>query len=316
MSKLAAAGKPSDGEDGAGLDKAGLKRMLKLARRAPVRMAFALGADGKALVQMDKRAQPRALERALKEGAEGSKGHRFGMATVGSEDPKLVKFIVNKASSGMARKLVLALKGTGFSKVQIVTEDGAAIEAHEEEDHEYDPTQDAAVAEDEDDQGKAALEGGVADEPPPAGTAVDPGAVVPTDAFPGADPTFGKARMAWIATRKKVETDIGKLHAAMAEAYKGHGIAADITAVFRTKVDPVMDNLDESLAHKLDEVTSNTDADTHAKLVQEARQIIERYRGFVASEPTIAKMDANPFVPLAIGKTLDATLSALSRAIR
>jgi hypothetical protein len=53
----------------------------------------------------------------------------------------------------------------------------------------------------------------------------------------------------------------------------------------------------------------------HAKLVGEARQIMQRYQSFVASDPTLTELDANPFVPLAIQKTLTTTLSVLSKAI-
>jgi hypothetical protein len=36
----------------------------------------------------------------------------------------------------------------------------------------------------------------------------------------------------------------------------------------------------------------------------------------VASDQTIAALDSNPFVPLSIQKTMNATLAALSKAIR
>jgi hypothetical protein len=74
--------------------------------------------------------------------------------------------------------------------------------------------------------------------------------------------------------------------------------------------------LDRSLAVKLDEVNKATDATQRAQLVQEARQIMQRYEAYVANEPLIAKLDANPFVPVAIEKTLKATLAALAKTVR
>lgn len=127
-----------------GMDKADLKRMLKFAKQAPVRIAFALGADGKAIVVMDRRKQPRALEKELKEAAPDSKGHRFGTAAVDPNDAKLVRLSVNRASNGMGRKLVMAFKGTGFSRVEVSTEEGGPPERAESEE-----------PEEEEDDGKA-----------------------------------------------------------------------------------------------------------------------------------------------------------------
>ena len=77
----------------------------------------------------------------------------------------------------------------------------------------------------------------------------------------------------------------------------------------------MMEKFDESLSEKLDEVSKTTDAGAHAKLVDEARKIIDGYEQMLGSEPLIAKLDDNPFVPLAIEKTLTASLAALSKAV-
>ena len=122
-------------EESVGSDKAELKKMLKIALQQPVNMAFALGGDGKAIIQMHKIKQPRALEKGLKE-ADGTKNHRFGTVIIDPDSPKVAKFVVNKPVGGFARKLVIALKGTGFKKIQIVTEDGGAVEEAENEEDE------------------------------------------------------------------------------------------------------------------------------------------------------------------------------------
>ena len=62
-------------------------------------------------------------------------------------------------------------------------------------------------------------------------------------------------------------------------------------------------------------MSKNTDPAQHAKLVVEAKKIIQGYESYLASEPLIAKLDANPFVPLAIQKTLTATLTTLSKVV-
>ena len=59
---------------------------------------------------------------------------RFGTAMVDTDDdPTLVKFMLNKPVTSMARRLVKTLKGTGFRKVQILLEDGSPVEVAAEE---------------------------------------------------------------------------------------------------------------------------------------------------------------------------------------
>lgn len=144
-------------------------------------------------------------------------------------------------------------------------------------------------------------------------------AVGPNNGAPAAGKNaaaFSKARVAWIATRRKVESDISKLQGTFNSAFTDHPKGADLGAAFKARADKVLESLDEALAHKLDEVTGATAPAQHAKLVQEARQIIRRYEATVANDPTIAALDANPFAPLTIRKTMTATLSALSNAIK
>lgn len=566
--------KPAVGQS-AGMEKADLKRLLQSAREEPVQVAFALGGDGKAIVQLDKRKPGRALEKALKDDAPDSKNHRWGTAMVDPDDPKLIKFMVNKAGGGMARKLVVALKGTGFSKVQIVLEDGSAVEMHEEADDttqdknagpqttrpeppgaddasagdsldatddgastgqadapaddgqslgqppgqpsapadpkelareltalvkqmldviRQDPSQKVALAElatdaqaslkrgdldqaaagievlrqaldagsggsDAGDQDAAAGDGigDDAADPAPAGMAgsdasadtpvaggdaasgadggapqwvagqsfdpkddtsggaagqavpapaPDAGALTatltglvkqimlliaadptqrdalkgilaqaqtslkggdldaagghvdtlramldgagaqangqagpagggpqaapdqgvmngngaappdPTAAMQAASPAIAKARQAWIATRQKVEGDLGKLHGTFASALQGHAMQDELTRTLRGRVDTVLGTLDEALAHTLDGVNGATDPAQRAKLVEDAHALIGRYQAHVASDETIALLDDNPFEPLVIQKTMTATLAALSKAIR
>jgi hypothetical protein len=42
---------------------------------------------------------------------------------------------------------------------------------------------------------------------------------------------------------------------------------------------------------------------------------MQRYQDFVASDETLSELDRNPFVPLAIQKTLTATLSVLAKSL-
>jgi hypothetical protein len=131
-----------------------------------------------------------------------------------------------------------------------------------------------------------------------------------------AAPQVAKARLAWVATRKKIEGDLAKLKSAVVAACQGIDIEAALEAGFREKVEPVLGQLDESLTQKLDEVNGATDAAQREKLVGEAKGIIQRYQAFVSSSPIISQLDTNPFLSLAISQTLTATLSTLNKAVR
>ena len=408
--------------DSVGSDKAELKKWLKRASDGPIHMAFALGGDGRAVVKLDKLKQPRALDKVLKEGLDGAKNHRFGTVEIDPEEPMVVRFIVNKAVGGFARKLAVALKGTGFKKVQILTEDGEAVEEAEGEDEEEDEAEDeskdndarpagddeettARQARPDQDEPAVAPDGqmGDADDPaaPPhldadtpstpdandtAAAAGTPDAGALTQTLTGlvkqmlavikADPsqkaalaelatdaqvslkrgdleqaaagieilrqavgapagvgtssaeaaparpsdtpagrTHAKAKVAWLATRTKMTGDLDQLSGKFGDAFKDHGRAADLQKAFKDRIDSVLGDLDEALAAKLEEVNQAEDAAAHAKIVEEARQIMTRYQSVVASNPTIKALDSNPFVPMNLEKTLTATLGILTKAL-
>ena len=91
--------------------------------------------------------------------------------------------------------------------------------------------------------------------------------------------------------------------------------ATGLDGKFRARVAPLLGTLDGSLADKLDAASNAADAQQRSELVEEARQI-ERHRDYLAASPIIADLDANPFVPLAIQKTVATTLAALSNTVR
>ena len=127
--------------------------------------------------------------------------------------------------------------------------------------------------------------------------------------------TYAKSRLAWLAARKKVESEIDKLRSEIVATYKDDGIADQLELTFRSRVAPVLTSLDESLADTLDEVANATDPTQRARLVAEAKAIMQRYQGYLSSESLIADLDNNPFVPLSIQQTISATLSALDKAV-
>jgi hypothetical protein len=369
---------------GTGMEKAEMKTLLKRATiEKPVRFAFAMGTNNSlALLILDKQKQPRALGADLEKKFPDAKNMRFGEAFNGAasedEDSKLVKFRVNKPITAMARRLVKTLKGTGFTRVEIILEDGTAVESEEEADEQQpasgtakstdgvpppppppppeaqkpdpaelqrqlaalipkipvaaaaDPTRldtlkklavDATtnlktgnlvyaatvIA-----QLAKALEGVAAG---PSTTTPPPTAPTQPQASPSGPVAYGKARLAWLGVRKKMESDVEKLKAEILAHYAGNELVNQLGPAYAAKVAPILASLDESLADKLDEAINAEDPKIRATLVQESKDKIKEYQDFVATNSVIADLDSNPFVPLAIQKTLTSTLATIAAVV-
>jgi hypothetical protein len=146
-----------------GMDKGEMKKLLMKSKKEPVNFSFGMGSDASfALLMLDRIKAPKAVEKELEKKFSDAKNTRFGSAEVDTEeDAKKVKFIVNKPISGFGRKLVKTLKGTGFTKVQILLEDGTSVEDYSEE--EESETQEAQS----DDRTQAQIDAGVPPPPPP-----------------------------------------------------------------------------------------------------------------------------------------------------
>ena len=403
-----------------GSDRAELKKLLKTAGDKPVSMAFAMSKDGTAIIKLDKLKPPRTLEKLLKD-EDGSKNHQFGTVVIDPDAPKTAKFIINKEVGGFARKLVVALKGTGFSKVKLVTEDGQSLEdaAGEEEEAEDEaegatpaggPAQAAAApapgpassapppaapppadqpsaaepsaaesdpanaagpdaadltknltglvkqmmallaadpsrkaeltelataaqvslkggdleaAETGIDKLRAALAGGSNGAGAPA---ADAGAAAPKgngaaapSAPDGPDPAMvrklEKSLAVWEATLAKITGDMDKLVKAVNGAAKGHDEAAGFEDDFNRAVAPLLTTVDRSLSDMLARAAKAGSAEEHERVLEEARATVKKFSKFAQAHPVIDHLDSNPFVPMAVGKTLNTTLSAVASII-
>lgn len=117
-----------------GMPKVEMRKLLTHSKEEPVNCAIGLGDDqAYGLLVMHRIKNGKACEKILKDTFPSAKNTRFGTAFVDIDDnPKLVKIILNRAVTGMAKRLTRTLKGTGFNKVIIVLEDGSTVEAHED----------------------------------------------------------------------------------------------------------------------------------------------------------------------------------------
>jgi hypothetical protein len=125
-------GKGADDNPGMGKDE--LKKSLKLAKRRHMHVALALGGDGKPIIMMDKMKKGQPLYGELHKKAKDAKAPKWGEVEIDKQDPKRAIFILNKGGGGLARKLIVALKGTGYNKVTIKLEDGTVDEDEAGED--------------------------------------------------------------------------------------------------------------------------------------------------------------------------------------
>lgn len=159
---------------------------------------------------------------------------------------------------------------------------------------------------------------GLLDATPVAPTVAPEAPVVPV-APGGARPlapgiVYTQTRLAWVATRGKVQAELKKLEAAILERYKGQTVRPQVARSVR-QLDRVLAVFDEALADKLDGALNATDPAEKQRWHAEARAEIDRYQGFLASDPLVQELDGNPFMPVTVRATLDKTLSTLAAKI-
>jgi hypothetical protein len=146
-----------------------------------------------------------------------------------------------------------------------------------------------------------------------------PAPEVKSESSPKGIVAFQKLRLAWVEARNRVHGELEKLKAAIIREYEDEEEfdpedLADATQKV-TQLDQILENLDESLKDKLDEVLVETDPDKKRRLQQEAQQIMSGYRRYVDSDPLVAVVDDNEFLPVTVKKTMTGVLSAMEKAL-
>lgn len=124
---------------------------------------------------------------------------------------------------------------------------------------------------------------------------------------------YTQSRLAWGATRKKVQAELQKLEQAIVAEYQGIEVPELSKGV--RKLDTVLELFDESLQDALDDALNAPDPAAKAQHHDRARDIIARYRGYLDSDPLVQELDGNPFVPVAVRATLSASLQTLASKI-
>ena len=129
------------------MEIAEIKKLLTASKKEPVNCGIGQAKDGAALIALHRNKAGRALVSELEKENPGMKMPCFGTASVDiDDDPKLVKLTLNKAPGGLGKRLKKSLKGTGFSKVMIMLEDGSVAESIAEEEEGESEGQQAGAA--------------------------------------------------------------------------------------------------------------------------------------------------------------------------
>jgi len=148
--------------------------------------------------------------------------------------------------------------------------------------------------------------------------------VAPTSGEPPKDkPTAGvsdvaveKSHEVWGAVRTKVSGEIEKLRAAVVNTYLAEGIGGDIDVAYRSLTSGINEKVTkDEFGKKLLEIQKETDPAKRAKLLGEATMLLDDVTTFFGSNDVIAKLEDNPFVPVAIGATVAGAAAMLKKSL-
>jgi hypothetical protein len=119
------------------MEVADIRRLLNESKSSgkPIGCAVGMSKDMKtALLLLHKTHEGAELGRNLKKEVPDVVNMRFGTARIDDENQKMVRLVLNRPVSGVAKKLVKTLKGTGYTKVKLGLEDGTEFEGADDED--------------------------------------------------------------------------------------------------------------------------------------------------------------------------------------
>ncbi len=204
-----------------------------------------------------------------------------------------VTFVVATQAAGLAKRLKAALLAQAGLRVKVRVRGAEAGDV--DEDLEGDDAEDGEDATSTGQRGESAR-------------------AKPKQIDEGRFVHHAKARLTWSAVRQKVKADLQALEQAIVAEYGNRQDVPDLAAKLR-KLDTILAALDESLTKTLDDALNAPNLAARAALHDKARELVARYQAFVSSDPLVAAIDRNPFVPLTTHATLSKTLQVLDRSL-
>lgn len=130
------------------------------------------------------------------------------------------------------------------------------------------------------------------------------------------------ARLAWDKTRRQILAELQNLDRSIRAAVSEHNADADAPDEYvDTELDAgvndlygILEALDERLIGVLDQAL-NAEGELRDKLHEQARDLIDEYRTFVATSPLMSKIDKNPFLACSIKSRADKALTVLTKTL-
>ena len=127
--------------------------------------------------------------------------------------------------------------------------------------------------------------------------------------------TFVQSRLAWDTTRKKVQSELQRLEQTVLAECKDEpdydAIAGNARILYT-----ITDALDERLIDKLDEALNAQEPQARIALQNEAREIIDEYIDYMASDELLHDVDDNGFVDMQIQATVSEQLRTISANLK
>ncbi|MES2642733.1 MAG: hypothetical protein V4850_24835 [Myxococcota bacterium] len=125
-----------------------------------------------------------------------------------------------------------------------------------------------------------------------------------------------QSRLVWDATRKGASKEMARLVNAIVDDVELQ--AHPEYATFKTKVltlPALLAPYDEKLLGVLDDVNAATNPDDRARHLARCRETLRGYRAALAANPTLRRLDDNPFVPVSVFATLQKSLDAMAKLV-
>lgn len=136
----------------------------------------------------------------------------------------------------------------------------------------------------------------------------------PDEANAGVGVAFTQSRLAWDAARKRAEAEIKKLKSSIVETCEEEEDADFIRANVAT-FDRILETLDTRLIDHLDAGLQAAPAE-RPRHNQAALAVVQEYKTFLTTDPLMQEIDANPFVGVAVAKTLLDTVLVLEKKLQ
>jgi hypothetical protein len=125
---------------------------------------------------------------------------------------------------------------------------------------------------------------------------------------------FRKARLEWAIARSSARGNLERLQAGLRDALKGHPQATELNAAI-DKLGEAMVKLDERLEDTLDNALNSSDPAKQAEFKQAALKIIAEYQTVADNDPILVRVDANPFMKVAVQSVLSDQLAAMAKEL-